>query len=136
MNRIPRILVGKVGLDGHEVGVRVVARALSQAGMEVIYTGLRQTPKMIVRAAVEEAVDLIGISILSGAHMTFLPEILRLLRQEGAGDLPLIAGGIIPLEDHPELTRFGVKGIFLPDTPTSQIVDFVKDLLGVERAVS
>lgn len=129
MNRVPRILIGKIGLDGHEVGARVVAMALSRSGMEVIYTGLRQTPGMIVRAALEEAVDLIGISILSGSHMTFLPEILRLLRQEGADDLPLIAGGIIPVEDHPELTRLGVRRIFLPDTPTSQIVEFVKDLV-------
>jgi len=125
-----RILIGKVGLDGHDVGARVVARALADAGMEVIYTGLRQTPEMIVKAAVEEGVDLIGISILSGSHMTLLPEILNLLDRYRANDIPLIAGGIIPVEDIPVLKEKGVKGIFPPDTPTSEIVACVRDLIG------
>ena len=129
MKRNPRILIGKIGLDGHEVGARVVAKALSDAGMEVIYTGLRQTPEMIVKAAIEEGVDLIGISILSGAHMTFFPEIFRLLNHFKANDISLIAGGIIPAEDLPALKQMGVKAIFQPETPTSEIVAFVKNLI-------
>jgi len=129
MKRRARILIGKVGLDGHEVGARVVAKALADAGMEVIYTGLRQSPEMIVRAAVEEGVDLIGISILSGSHMFFLPEILRLLHEGGADDIPTIAGGIIPVEDVALLKKMGVKEIFPPETPTSDIVVFVQHLL-------
>lgn len=133
MRRKPRILIGKVGLDGHEVGARVVAKALADAGMEVIYTGLRQTPEMIVRTAIEEGVDLIGISILSGSHMTFFPEILRLLKEYQAEDIPFIAGGIIPAEDVEKLKEMGVREIFPPETPTSEIVHFVKGLLA-ERA--
>jgi len=130
MQRQARILIGKVGLDGHEVGARVVAKALADAGMEVIYTGLRQTPEMIVKAAIEEGVDLIGISILSGSHMTFLPEIVRLLNQYEVNDIPFIAGGIIPAEDIHELKQMGLKEIFLPETPTAQIVNFIKNLIG------
>jgi methylmalonyl-CoA mutase C-terminal domain/subunit len=130
MQRKARILIGKVGLDGHEVGARVVAKALADAGMEVIYTGLRQTPEMIVKTAIEEGVDLIGISILSGSHMTFLPEIIRLLNQYEVNDIPFIAGGIIPAEDIHELKQMGLKEIFLPETPTSEIVNFVKNLIG------
>jgi methylmalonyl-CoA mutase C-terminal domain/subunit len=130
MQRKARILIGKVGLDGHEVGARVVAKALSDAGMEVIYTGLRQTPEMIVKAAIEEGVDLIGISILSGSHMTFLPEIIRLLNQYEVNDIAFIAGGIIPAEDIHELKQMGLKEIFLPETPTSEIVNFIKNLIG------
>jgi len=131
MQRKARILIGKVGLDGHEVGARVVAKALSDAGMEVIYTGLRQTPEMIVKAAIEEGVDLIGISILSGSHMTFLPEIIRLLNQYKVNDIAFIAGGIIPAEDIPVLKEMGLKEIFLPETPTSEIVNFIKNLIEV-----
>ena len=131
MNKKPRVLIGKVGLDGHEVGARVVARALADAGMEVIYTGLRQTPEMIVRAAIEEGVDVIGISILSGSHMTLFPEILRLLNHYKAKDIHFIAGGIIPAEDISVLKQMGLKEIFPPETPTSEIVDFVKNLIGV-----
>ena len=129
MVRKPRVLIGKVGLDGHEVGARVVARALADAGMEVIYTGLRQTPEMIVHTAIEEGVDVIGISILSGSHMSFFPEIIRLLAHHKANDIPFIAGGIIPAEDIPLLKQMGVREIFPPETPTSEIVNFVKDLL-------
>lgn len=132
MNRKLRILIGKVGLDGHEVGARVVAKALADVGMEVIYAGLRQTPEMIVRTAIEEGVDLIGISILSGSHMTFFPEILRLLNHYEASDIHFIAGGIIPAEDVQVLKAMGVKEIFPPETPTSVIVDFVKELLRAE----
>ena len=128
-----RILIGKVGLDGHDVGARVVARALADAGMEVIYTGLRQTPEMIVKSAIEEGVDLIGISILSGSHMTLLPEILNILNRCKAKDIALIAGGIIPVEDIPALKEKGVRGIFPPDTPTSEIVEHVKNLIETKR---
>ena len=129
MKRRLRVLIGKVGLDGHEVGARVVAKALADAGMEVIYTGLRQTPEMIVRTAIEESADIIGISILSGSHMTFFPEILRLLREQKADDIHLIGGGIIPAEDVAELKEMGVREIFPPETPTSQIIDFVFGLV-------
>jgi methylmalonyl-CoA mutase C-terminal domain/subunit len=129
MNRKARILIGKVGLDGHDVGARVVARALADAGMEVIYTGLRQTPQQIITAALEEAVDAIGISILSGAHMTLLGEVARLLDQNGAGDIPLVAGGIIPVEDIPALKQMGVREIFLPATSTDEIVEFFNSLV-------
>jgi methylmalonyl-CoA mutase C-terminal domain/subunit len=129
MKRKPRVLIGKVGLDGHEVGARVVAKSLADAGMEVIYTGLRQTPQMIVRTAIEEGVDLIGVSILSGSHMTFFPEILRLLDHHKANDIFFIAGGIIPAEDVSLLKEMGVKEIFPPETPTSEIVAYVKGLL-------
>jgi len=124
-----RILIGKVGLDGHDVGARVVASALADAGMEVIYLGLRQTPEQIVRTAVEEGVDLIGVSILSGSHMTFFPEIIRLLNHYNAGHIHFIAGGIIPAADIPGLKQLGMKAIFLPETPTSEIVAFVENLI-------
>ena len=128
-----RVLIGKVGLDGQDVGARVVARALADAGMEVIYTGLRQTPEMIAKAAIEEAVDLIGISILSGSHMTLLPEILNVLSRFNAKEIALIAGGIIPVEDVPVLKEKGVREIFPPDTPTSEIVEHVKTLIEKRR---
>ena len=129
MKRKIRVLIGKVGLDGHEVGARVVAKALADAGMEVIYTGLRQTPEMIVRTAIEEGVDLIGVSILSGSHMTFFPEILGLLKHYRADEIHFIAGGIIPAEDVVALKEMGVMEIFPPETPTSEIVSFVERLL-------
>jgi methylmalonyl-CoA mutase C-terminal domain/subunit len=132
MKRKPRILIGKVGLDGHEVGARVVAKALADAGMEVIYTGLRQTPEMIVRTAIEEGVDVIGISILSNSHMSFFPEILRLLKQYKAEDVHFIAGGIIPAEDIVVLKEMGVREIFPPETPMSEIVGSVRRLLNLD----
>lgn len=132
INRKARILIGKVGLDGHDVGARVVARALADAGMEVIYTGLRQTPQQIVTAALEEAVDAVGISILSGAHLTLLGEVTRLMDQQQAGDIPLVAGGIIPVEDIPALKEMGVREIFLPATSTDEIVEFFKSLVRAE----
>jgi methylmalonyl-CoA mutase C-terminal domain/subunit len=126
MKRTARVLIGKVGLDGHDVGARVVARALADSGMEVVYTGLRQRPEQIVRAAIEEGVDMIGVSILSGSHMTFLPEILHLLNEYKARDIKFIAGGIIPPEDIVALKQMGVEEIFPPETHLSDIVDFVK----------
>jgi methylmalonyl-CoA mutase C-terminal domain/subunit len=123
-----RVLVAKPGLDGHDRGAMVVARALRDAGMEVIYTGLRQTPEMIAEAALQEDVDLIGLSILSGAHMALVPRVLELLEEQGQGDVHVIVGGIIPDEDVDELTRLGVSALFGPGTPTPEIVAVVNGL--------
>jgi len=125
-----RVLVAKVGLDGHDVGARVVARGLLDAGMEVIYTGLRRTPEQVVRAAIEEDVDVIGVSILSGAHLALLAKIRRLLDEQGATDVRLIAGGVIPQEDIPLLEETGVSRIFLSGTPISEIADYVNGITG------
>ena len=121
-----RVLVAKPGLDGHDRGAKIVARALRDAGMEVIYTGLRQTPEMIVNAALQEDVDAIGISILSGAHRTIVPSICELLRGEGLEDVLLVVGGIVPDEDIPELKKAGVAEVFQPGASTVQIVDFIR----------
>jgi methylmalonyl-CoA mutase, C-terminal domain len=126
MQKRIRVLVAKPGLDGHDRGAKVVARALRDAGMEVIYTGLRQTPEMIVEAALQEDVDVIGLSILSGAHLTLFPRIMQLLKQDGLDDVVVVAGGIIPEEDVSELQSLGVQGVFGPGTPTSQIVEFIR----------
>jgi len=128
MKKRIRVLVGKVGLDGHDVGARVVARALADGGMEVIYTGLRQTPEMIVKTAVEEDVDVIGISALSGSHINLFSEIIQLMNRYNIADIPFIAGGIIPAEDIAVLKQMGVEEVFPPETSTSEIVDFVKNL--------
>ncbi len=121
-----RVLVAKPGLDGHDRGAKVVARALRDAGMEVIYTGLRQTPEMIARAAIDEAVDVIGLSILSGAHNAIFPRVMELLREEGAGDILVVAGGIIPQDDIPQLKEAGISEIFGPGTQLQEIVDYIK----------
>ena len=121
-----RILIAKPGLDGHDRGAKVVARALRDAGYEVIYTGLRQTPEQIVAAAVQEDVDAVGLSILSGAHNVLLPEVTRLLKEQGAGDILVFAGGIIPEPDIPGLKEAGVEAIFLPGTSTREIVEFLQ----------
>jgi methylmalonyl-CoA mutase C-terminal domain/subunit len=122
-----RVLVAKPGLDGHDRGAKVVARALRDAGMEVIYTGLRQTPEMIAEAALQEDVDVIGLSVLSGAHLALLPRIVELLRGHGMSDVLVIAGGIIPDEDVPLLKEAGVHGIFGPGTLTDDIIRFIHD---------
>jgi methylmalonyl-CoA mutase C-terminal domain/subunit len=122
-----RVLVAKPGLDGHDRGAKVVARALRDAGMEVIYTGLRQTPEMIVEAALQEDVDVVGLSILSGAHTTLLPRIVGLLKENDLGDVLILAGGIIPDEDVPALNELGVRGIFGPGTSTEEIVEFIEE---------
>lgn len=122
-----RVLVGKVGLDGHDRGAKVIAQALRDAGMEVIYTGLRQTPEQIVEAALQEDVQVIGISILSGAHGYLLPKITELLLQEGAGDIVVIAGGVIPFEDRAALKEAGIREVFSPGTPTSEIIEFIQN---------
>jgi methylmalonyl-CoA mutase C-terminal domain/subunit len=121
-----RVLVAKPGLDGHDRGAKVVARALRDAGMEVIYTGIRQTPEMIVQSAVQEDVDVVGLSVLSGAHMELFPLIIEGLKQKGKADALLIAGGIIPDDDVPSLKQMGVNATFGPGTPTQDIVDFIK----------
>jgi methylmalonyl-CoA mutase C-terminal domain/subunit len=121
-----RILVAKPGLDGHDRGAKIIARALRDAGFEVIYTGLHQTPEMIAETAVQEDVDAIGLSILSGAHMTLFPAIIELLKQKGVGDVMIFGGGIIPPEDIPELKRRGVSEIFTPGATTEAIVDWVR----------
>lgn len=120
-----RVLVGKPGLDGHDRGAKVVAAALRDAGMEVIYTGLHQTCESIVEAAVQEDVNIIGLSILSGAHMTIFPKILTLLKKSHADDILVIGGGIIPLEDMKKLEKMGVRKLFGPGTPTTEIVDWI-----------
>jgi methylmalonyl-CoA mutase C-terminal domain/subunit len=120
-----RILISKVGLDGHDVGAKLVARALRDAGMEVVYAGLRRTPEEVVQIAIQEDVDAIGISLLSGAHMTFFPMILKLLLEKNASDIILMGGGVIPVSDIKELKRLGVRGIFTAGTATAEIVEFV-----------
>ena len=121
-----RVLVAKPGLDGHDRGAKIIARALRDAGMEVIYTGLRQTPEMIAAAALQEDVDAVGISILSGAHNTLCPRIVNLLRENGMDDTLVLVGGIVPQEDIPELKANGVSEIFLPGTSTEDIVKFIR----------
>lgn len=127
MDRPIRVLVAKPGLDGHDRGAKVVARALRDAGMEVIYTGLRQTPEQIVNAAIQEDVDCIAVSILSGAHNTLLPKVAKLLADEEASDILLVGGGVIPDDDIPFLKDNGIAEIFTPGTPTSVTIDFIKE---------
>src|SRR5438128_12695136 len=120
-----RVVIAKPGLDGHDRGAKVIARALRDAGMEVIYTGLRQTPEMIVAAALQEDADVIGLSILSGAHNHIAPRLMELLKQKGPDDVLVVIGGIIPDVDIPKLRQIGVKGVFLPGTPMQEIIDFI-----------
>ncbi len=123
-------MIGKPGLDGHDRGAKVIARALRDAGMEVIYTGLHQTPEQIVEAAIQEDADAVGLSILSGAHMTLVPRVLDGLRARGAEDVLVVLGGTIPAEDAAELKTAGVAAIFTPGAPTGEIVDFLRDTVG------
>ena len=127
-----RVLIAKPGLDGHDRGAKVIARALRDAGMEVIYTGLRQTPEMIAAAATQEDVDVIGLSILSGAHNTLAPRLMELLREKGMHDVTVLIGGIIPEADIPALKQAGISAVFLPGTPTQDIVDFIRQRLGAK----
>jgi len=124
-----RILIAKPGLDGHDRGAKVVARGLAEAGFEVVYTGLHQTPEQIAEAAIQEDVDAVGLSILSGAHMTLFPRVMELLQEMGGEGIMVFGGGIIPDEDIEELTRLGVEGIFTPGTPISDIVSFLEERL-------
>ncbi len=130
---IIRVLVAKPGLDGHDRGAKVIARALRDAGMEVIYTGIRQTPEMIVEAAMQEDVDVIGLSILSGAHMELFPEVFRSLKDRGMEDVIVVAGGIIPENDKPALEKMGVAGTFGPGTTTREIGEFIRGAVDARR---
>jgi methylmalonyl-CoA mutase C-terminal domain/subunit len=122
-----RVVVAKPGLDGHDRGAKIIARALRDAGMEVIYTGLHQTPEQIVETVIQEDADAVGLSILSGAHMTLVPKIAELLKAQGADDVLLVAGGTIPSDDIPELKKLGVSEIFTPGSPVQDIVDYIRD---------
>ncbi|MDI6600272.1 MAG: cobalamin B12-binding domain-containing protein [Thermoanaerobacteraceae bacterium] len=132
MDRPIRVLVAKPGLDGHDRGAKVIARAFRDAGMEVIYTGLRQTPEQIVEAAIQEDVDVVALSILSGAHNTLLPKVVQLLKEKGAGDKLVVGGGVIPPDDIPYLKSQGIAEIFTPGTPTSESIEFIKSHVRVE----
>jgi methylmalonyl-CoA mutase C-terminal domain/subunit len=134
LNRPIRVLVAKVGLDGHDRGAKVIATALRDAGMEVIYTGLRQTPEMVVSAALQEDVDAIGISILSGAHMTVFPRVMELMKENTMSDVLLTGGGIIPEEDMRQLHSIGVGKLFAPGTPTNDIANYISDWVGQHRS--
>ena len=125
--RIVRVLVAKPGLDGHDRGAKIIARVLRDAGMEVVYTGIRQTPEMIAEAALQEGVDVIGLSILSGAHMELFPRVFEELKSRGMGDVVVVAGGILPDQDRPALREMGVQAVFGPGTPTSEIVEVVRE---------
>ncbi len=127
MSRPIRVLIAKPGLDGHDRGAKVIARALRDAGMEVIYSGLRQTPEQVAAAAIQEDVDVVGLSILSGAHNALFPEILKLLKERGGEDILVVAGGIIPEKDIAPLKKMGIREIFLPGTSTQTLVDFIRE---------
>ncbi|HUQ65865.1 MAG TPA: cobalamin B12-binding domain-containing protein [Flavitalea sp.] len=128
-----RVLVAKIGLDGHDRGAKVIATSLRDAGMEVIYTGLRQTPEMVVNAALQEDVDAIGISILSGAHMTVFPRVIALMKEKGMDDVLITGGGIIPEDDMNRLNEMGVGKLFAPGTTTTEIADYIKDWVDKHR---
>lgn len=136
LNRPVRVLIAKVGLDGHDRGAKVIAMALRDAGMEVIYTGLRQTPEMVVQTALQEDVDAIGVSILSGAHNTVFPRILALMKEKGMDDVLLTGGGIIPDSDVDSLNQFGVARLFSPGTNTGEIAGFIQNWVEVNRGNS
>ena len=125
-----RVVVAKPGLDGHDRGAKVIARALRDAGMEVIYTGLHQTPEQIAETVLQEDADAVGLSILSGAHMTLVPKVVRLLEEQGADDVVVTVGGTIPAEDIPELKKLGVAEIFTPGSSTQEIIDFIRGAVG------
>ncbi len=131
MDQRIRVLIAKIGLDGHDRGAKVVARSLRDAGMDIIYTGLHRTPEEVVAAAAQEDVDVIGISLLSGAHMTLLPRIFELLKEADAAEIPVIVGGVIPDEDLPKLYEIGVADVFLQDTPLDVLVKRIKELVEV-----
>jgi len=126
MERKIRVLVAKPGLDGHDRGAKIIARALRDAGMEVIYTGLHQTAEMIVEASIQEDVGVVGLSLLSGAHMTFFIDVADLLKKKGMGDVLIVGGGIIPKDDIPKLKKAGISGVFGPGTPCEEIVNYIK----------
>lgn len=127
MSRKIRVLIAKPGLDGHDRGAKVISRALRDAGMEVIYTGIRQTPDQIANAAIQESVDVVGLSCLSGAHNTLFPRVVQLLKEKGAGDILVLGGGIVPAEDLPGLKRSGIREIFQPGASTEEIIKYIRE---------
>ena len=131
-----RVVVAKPGLDGHDRGAKIIARALRDAGMEVIYTGLHQTPEQIVETVLQEDADAVGLSILSGAHMTLVPKVIELLREQDAGDVVVILGGTIPAQDIEELKELGVAEVFTPGAPTQAIIDFIRESVGGSRTAA
>jgi methylmalonyl-CoA mutase C-terminal domain/subunit len=135
MSRPIRVLVAKIGLDGHDRGAKVIATALRDSGMEVIYTGLRQTPEMVVQAALQEDVDVIGVSILSGAHLTVFPKLKQMLNDQGMEDVLITGGGIIPEEDIQELNKIGIGKLFTPGANTSDIADYIKAWVKEKRSI-
>jgi methylmalonyl-CoA mutase C-terminal domain/subunit len=132
VNNPIRVLVAKPGLDGHDRGAKVIARALRDAGMEVIYTGIRQTPQMVVQAAAQEDVSVLGLSILSGAHMELMPEIMRLLNEQGMDDVMVVLGGIVPAEDREPLADIGVSAVFGPGTSTNDIIEYINTNVSID----
>ncbi|GAB6945959.1 cobalamin B12-binding domain-containing protein [Vulcanisaeta sp. JCM 16161] len=128
----PKIIIAKLGLDGHDRGAKVIARALAEAGFEVVYTGIRQTPSQVVETAIQEDAKLIGISILSGSHMELVGELMRIMRERGV-NIPVLVGGIIPPEDRDALLKMGVAGVYGPGTPLREIIEIVKKLVGVTQ---
>jgi len=131
-----RVVVAKPGLDGHDRGAKIIARALRDAGMEVIYTGLHQTPEQVVDTAIQEDADAVGLSILSGAHMTLVPKVVQLLREQGVEDVVVTVGGTIPADDAPELKKLGIAEVFTPGSSTDEIVDFIRDAIEERRTLA
>ena len=136
MARKIRVVIAKPGLDGHDRGAKIIARALRDAGMEVIYTGLHQTPEQVVATVIQEDAHAIGLSILSGAHMTLVPRVVELLREQGADDVVVTVGGTIPADDAPELKKLGVAEVFTPGAPTDEIVDFIRRAVTERRTLA
>jgi methylmalonyl-CoA mutase, C-terminal domain len=130
MTRKIRVLIAKPGLDGHDRGAKVIARALRDAGMEVVYTGIRQTPEQIANTTIQEGVDMVGLSCLSGAHNTLFPRVVEILKEKGAADIHIFGGGIIPIEDIPALKKAGIREIFQPGTSTEDIIRYIKENIG------
>ncbi|MCQ4342141.1 MAG: cobalamin B12-binding domain-containing protein [Sulfolobaceae archaeon] len=135
MERKIKVIVAKLGLDGHDRGAKVVARALKDAGMEVVYTGLRQTPEQVVKAAIQEDADVIGVSILSGAHLELVPMLVNLMKEKGLNDVVLVVGGVIPPQDVPKLKEMGVDEVFLPGSSLKSVVERIKELVGKKRGL-
>ena len=135
MERKIKVIVAKLGLDGHDRGAKVIARALKDAGMEVVYTGLRQTPEQVVKAAVQEDADVIGVSILSGAHLELVPMLVNLMKEKGLNDVVLIVGGVIPPQDVPKLKEMGVDEVFLPGSSLKSVVERIKELVSKKRGL-
>lgn len=135
MEKRIKVIVAKIGLDGHDRGAKVIARALKDAGMEVVYTGLRQTPSQVVRTAIQEDADVIGVSILSGAHLELIPQLVKMMKENGLNDVGLVVGGVIPPQDVPKLKALGVDEVFLPGSSLKEIVEKVKKIAEIKRGI-